>query len=180
MNAVARNSCGDEEDSGCREEHETTRHPVCGHLTCNYYRQEEKETKCRECDLMKESKTATVKKKESSTDHFKCSLADLSAGDLRAMKQAIDKELKKRKTVQDMMTELSDAYDAIDWENSDRKCEKTGDAVREIESLHSKEAEARKASLALTDVEQKWDAALSCSTLIAGMISPQKTMLVNE
>jgi hypothetical protein len=115
--------------------------------------------------------TATTKKTEPPTGHFKCSLPDLNTEDLTAMQQAIDKELKTRRTVQDMTTELSDAYGAIDWGYSDWKSEKTSDAVRKLESLHSKEAEVRKAILALTDIEQKWNAALSFSKLLAGMIS---------
>lgn len=70
-----------------------------------------------------------------------------------------------------MTRELVEAYDAIDWGCSDWKSEKTGDAVRDLESLHVKEAEVTKAILALTDVEEKWDAALTFSTLLAGMIS---------
>jgi hypothetical protein len=49
------------------------------------------------------------------------------------MQQAIDKEIKARRAVQDMTTELPDAHGAIDWGYSDWKSEKTSDAVRKLE-----------------------------------------------
>jgi hypothetical protein len=156
--------CGFNEEDGCREGHETKELP-CGHSTCDYW-EKENEEKCRECAEEKEATTTTV----TPGNHLNLNLADISKQDLEMLHKNIEEELKNRRSVDDLIMELKQAYASIDWGSDDWKSKKTSDAVSELESLGSKQYEIKKTILNLNDLDEKWMATIEFTKVLASMI----------
>jgi hypothetical protein len=165
--------CGPDEDDGCLGDHEVIDLP-CGHETCNYW-QEENDEECRECASEKKATDTTIVNSNASSVsapscYLTCRLNDMSKRDLESLHKNIEEELKKRKSVDDLINELKEAYASLDWGGDDWKSEKTSDAVRKLESFGPKENEIRKMILNL-DIHQKWKAAPLFTQVLVGMIN---------
>lgn len=102
--------------------------------------------------------------------YLTCDIADIPAEDLKDLKASIEWEIKQRKSVDDLIGELEHAYNSIDWGSGGWKDEKTRDAVGHLARLDDDAYDIQQEIHFLTDVEEKWKAALKFSVIRADMI----------
>jgi hypothetical protein len=103
--------------------------------------------------------------------YLNCALSEMPKEDICILLKTLKEELKNRRSLDDMINELENAYKNNNWGYGDWKSESTGYAVKELESLRSLEHSIRNAILSITDdVEAQWKAALSFSLILTRMI----------
>jgi hypothetical protein len=115
------------------------------------------------------SSSTTTTKVSAPNSYLTCRLIDMSKRDLETLHKNIEEELKKRRSVDDLINELKQAYASIDWGDDGWKSETTSDAVRKLESLDPKVYEIREMILNL-DIQQKWKAAPLFTEVLVSMI----------
>mmetsp|Transcript_10624 Transcript_10624/g.23812 ORF Transcript_10624/g.23812 Transcript_10624/m.23812 type:complete len:212 (+) Transcript_10624:167-802(+) len=111
--------------------------------------------------------------KQLETKYLKTPPLEIPKEDIQDLLTMLQKEMKQRRSVGDIVKEMEQKCNAIDWGYGDWKSEKVSDGVSELEGLDSLITAALKLILEETEdnVQNQWEDALKLTLQMVSMIN---------